>query len=104
MRLATKLTIALVAIWGLGNFLQTLLVCHLSDGKWLLLNGSCPDVGSSNLATGIFNCISDLLIALLPIYTIWSLPRVSVSTRLHLSAVFLLSTMWVPVQLFTSHI
>lgn len=92
MRMATKLTIALVVAWGLGNFLQTLLVCHIGPGgKWVLLNGGCSSLAPSNLATGIFNCATNLIIALLPIYTIWSLPRVSVSTRLHLCAVFLLS-------------
>lgn len=93
MRLATKFTIVLVAAWGLGNLIQTLLVCHISDGKWTLLSGGCSSLAPSNLATGVFNCTTDVIIALLPLYTIWSLPRVSVSSRLHLSAVFLLGTM-----------
>lgn len=93
MRLMTKLTIGLVVVWGLGNLLQVLLVCHITPQGWRLLAGVCPGVGMSTMATGVFNCATNVIISILPIYTIWSLRRVSISTKFHLSAVFLLSTM-----------
>lgn len=42
---------------------------------------------------GLFNCITNIIIMLVPLYTIWTLTKVSVSTRLGLSGVFLLSLM-----------
>lgn len=34
MRLATIVTLVLVVLWGIGNLLQTFLVCHIIDGTW----------------------------------------------------------------------
>lgn len=96
MRLMTKLTIGLVVAWGFGNLCQVLLVCHITAQGWRLLAGECHSIGTSTIATGVFNCATNVIISILPIYTIWSLRRVSISTRFYLSAVFLLSTMSVP--------
>lgn len=94
MRIATKITIGLVTVWGLGNLIQTLLVCHFIDGKWnLVVFKACRSFYGSHEATGSFNFITNIIISLLPIYTIWSLGKVAVSTRLYLTAVFMSSTM-----------
>lgn len=42
---------------------------------------------------GLFNCITNLIIMLVPLHTVWTLKKVSVSTRLGLTSVFLLSLM-----------
>ncbi|KAF3769591.1 hypothetical protein M406DRAFT_16482, partial [Cryphonectria parasitica EP155] len=90
-RQATKYMMVLVAIWGLGNFLQSLLVCHLHDGHFETGIGQCKNKTASSVASGIYNCTTNMIINCLPLFTIWSLKTVSVSTRLGLSGVFLLS-------------
>ncbi|KAK2772139.1 integral membrane protein [Colletotrichum kahawae] len=92
MRIATRLTFVIVILWGIGNILQTVLVCHLTNGKWHATNKDiCRDHEASILSTGLFNCISNTIIMIVPLYTIWTLRKVSVSTRWGLSAVFLLN-------------
>lgn len=39
MRLATMVTLVLVVLWGIGNLLQTFLVCHIIDGTWYGFSG-----------------------------------------------------------------
>ncbi|KAL0943109.1 uncharacterized protein CTRU02_200995 [Colletotrichum truncatum] len=92
MQHATRLTFAIVIIWGIGNILQTILVCHITDGKWHATNPDiCREHEASILSTGLFNCIANTLIMLVPLYTIWTLKKVGISTRWGLSAVFLLN-------------
>ncbi|KAI3557174.1 integral membrane protein [Colletotrichum abscissum] len=92
MRLATKMTFLIVILWGIGNILQTLLVCHITNGRWHATNKDiCREHEASILSTGLFNCITNTVIMLVPLYTIWSLKKVSVSTRWGLSGVFLLN-------------
>lgn len=40
MRIATIVTLVLVVLWGIGNLLQTFLVCHIIDGTWYASLGS----------------------------------------------------------------
>ncbi|KAK2604951.1 hypothetical protein N8I77_007841 [Diaporthe amygdali] len=92
MRLATRVTLVIVVLWGVGNLLQTFLVCHMIDGTWHAINTDfCPDLQSSFISIGLFNLITNTIIMLVPLYTVWTLKKVSVSTRLGLSAVFLLN-------------
>lgn len=53
----------------------------------------CGDLQASFISIGLFNLITNTIIMLVPLYTIWTLKKVSVSTRLGLSAVFLLNLM-----------
>ncbi|KAI8170235.1 hypothetical protein K4K49_000179 [Colletotrichum sp. SAR 10_70] len=77
MRIATRLTFVIVILWGIGNVLQTVLVCHLTDGKWHATNKDiCRDHEASILSTGLFNCISNTIIMVVPLYTIWTLRKV----------------------------
>lgn len=88
---ATKWVIILTAVWGTANLLQSLFVCRVHNGEVNFLDRSrCSDQTASFIASGAFNCISNLIINFLPLYTIWSL-KVTVSTRLGLTTVFLLS-------------
>ncbi|KAF6804365.1 integral membrane protein [Colletotrichum plurivorum] len=92
MRIATRATFVIVVLWGIGNVLQTMLVCHIKDGKWHATNPDiCREHEASILSTGLFNCITNTVIMLVPLYTIWTLRKVSISTRWGLSAVFLLN-------------
>lgn len=85
----------LVGIWGLGNLAQSFLVCRVHDGHVQLVIDRCNENTASLVATAVFNCLTNLVIGLLPIYTIWSLVTVSVSTRLGLTCVFVLGVRYV---------
>lgn len=95
MRLATRWMIFLVGIWGAANLVQSFLVCRIHNGHVDLVVTRCSDDTASLVSTGIFNFLTNLTIGLLPLYTIWSLVKVSVSTRLGLTAVFLLGIRYV---------
>lgn len=92
---AAKWTMVLVGIWGLGNLAQSFLVCRVHDGHVDLIIDRCTENTASLVSTAIFNCFTNLVIGLLPIYTIWSLVTVSVSTRLGLTCVFVLGVRYV---------
>lgn len=82
MQRLTKGMMFLIAIWGTANLLQSLLVCRVSQ---------CRSNVPSLVSTGLFNCTTNVIINLLPLYTIWSLKTISISTRFGLTAVFLFS-------------
>lgn len=95
MRRATNITAALVVIWGIANTVQTLLICHTFgvEVPWrLFATEHCTDFIVTLQANCIFNIISNVVISLLPLYTIWSFAKLSVSTRMWLSTVVLFST------------
>lgn len=56
------------------------------DGKMLTLSVFVQSMG-------LFNCITNIIIMLIPLHTIWTLNKVSVSTRMGLTGVFLLGLM-----------
>lgn len=94
MRLATQAMIAVVTVWGLGNLLQGILVCQVShDGIDPFESDACTAHHQSVIAMGIFNSTTNLIICVLPLYTIWSFKTISVSTRIGLSAICLLGFM-----------
>lgn len=86
---------ALVGVWGVANLFQSFLVCRVHDGQVDLIIDHCQENTASLVSTAIFNCLTNLIIGLLPLYTIWSLVTVSVSTRLGLSCVFVLGVRYV---------
>lgn len=95
MRRATICMMVLTAVWGAANLLQSLFVCRFQHGKLNFLDKSqCEDQVPSFVASGLFNCTTNLIINLLPLYTIWSL-RVTVSTRMGLTVIFVLSLKYV---------
>lgn len=95
MRRATIWMMILTVVWGTANLLQSLFVCRLHNGKLNFLDKSqCTDQVPSFVASGLFNCTTNLIINFLPLYTIWSL-RVTVSTRMGLTMIFLLSLKYV---------
>ncbi|KAJ4391148.1 hypothetical protein N0V93_004764 [Gnomoniopsis smithogilvyi] len=90
MRRAARWVMVLVGVWGVGNLCQSFLVCRVHDGHVDLIIDHCQENTASLVSTAIFNCLTNLIIGLLPLYTIWSLVTVSVSTRMGLTCVFVL--------------
>lgn len=92
MQKATKIMIVLVGLWGIANLLQFLFVCRVREDGHVDFteNQYCDGLTASFVSAGMFNSITNLMIGLLPIYTIWSLKTVSVSTRMGLTVVFVL--------------
>lgn len=95
LRRATKGMLIFVGLWGTANFLQALFVCRVNKKTGAVefrpdLNINCSAQVLSFLLTGIFNCTTNTVINFLPLYTIWSLKTITVSTRWGLTAVFLL--------------
>lgn len=88
--------VVVTVVLGTTNLLQSLLVCQTHDGKLddFLTQSQCDGKTPSVVASGLFNCITNLMINFLPLYTIWSL-RVTVSTRMGLTVIFLLSLKYV---------
>lgn len=83
--------IVLVGLWGIANLMQFLFVCRIYNGRVnFQQNVQCDSITGSFISAGMFNSITNLIIGLLPIYTIWSLKTVSVSTRTGLTVVFVL--------------
>lgn len=96
MRRATMCMVALTVVLGTANLLQSLFVCRTHNGLLdeFLVQSQCDGKIPSVVASGLFNCITNLMINFLPLYTIWSL-RVTVSTRMGLTVIFLLSAKYV---------
>ncbi|CAN8097490.1 unnamed protein product [Discula destructiva] len=91
MRAATTWMMVFMGVWGIANLLQFLLVCRVRNGRLdFLTHTSCKEAITSFIVTGIINGTTNLIIGLLPLYTIWSLKTVSISTRFGLTAVFVL--------------
>lgn len=89
-RLATKLSIAFVMLWSIGNILQVFLICYPFEATYNpAISGTCGDQIGSFVALGVSNVVTDALILALPIRTVWML-QASVGTRVGLSAVFLI--------------
>lgn len=88
--------VALTVVLGTANLLQSVLTCRTNGGKLddFVSQPQCDGKIASVVASGLFNCITNLMINFLPLYTIWSL-RVTVSTRMGLTVIFLLSLKYV---------
>lgn len=91
MRWATIGMMVTLLACGLANLLLSVFVCHIHDGRVDFQDmPQCAAQSLGFLASGIFNSTANFIISLLPLYTIWTLKRVSVSTRMGLTAIFLL--------------
>jgi len=93
LRLATKLAIAFVTVWSVGNLLQCFLICRPFPKIYTpTIEGTCGDQIASFIAIGVFNIITDVIILTLPIPTVWSL-KMSTTAKLGLTGVFLIGLM-----------
>lgn len=89
LRLATKLAMAFVLLWTVGNILQVFLICRPFAATYdPTVKGECGNQVGAFIAIGAFNVVTDAIILTLPIPTIWGL-KMSSSARLGLCAIFL---------------
>jgi hypothetical protein len=90
MRRYTKLALAFVATWSVGNLLQVFLICRPFRRTYdPTVPGTCGNQIASFIAIGAFNIISDVMILTLPLPTVWSL-KMSTPAKLGLTGVFLI--------------
>ena len=89
LRTATKAAIVLVCLWCAGNFLQVFLICQpflrVYDPT---VPGVCGDQIASFIAIGAYNIITDVIILILPMPTLWSL-NMSTMAKFSLTCVLL---------------
>jgi hypothetical protein len=87
-RIAVYATIGLVSVWSAANVLLLFLICRPFASNYdLTVPGVCGDRPTAFIAIGAFNIISDILILLLPIPTIWSL-RAQKKMKIGLTIIF----------------
>jgi hypothetical protein len=74
LRLATMVAIGVVAAWTIGNVISLCLACQPFDTEidFTVLE-QCPDTTRVFVSVGAYNIISDIVILVLPIPTIWAL-------------------------------
>ncbi len=93
LRTATKVALAFVLTWSVGNILQVFLICRPFVKTYsLTAEGTCGNQVASFIAIGAFNIITDVIILSLPLPTVWSL-KMSMPAKLGLTGVFLVGLM-----------
>ncbi|KAK3904713.1 hypothetical protein C8A05DRAFT_13457 [Staphylotrichum tortipilum] len=87
--MATKIALAFVLTWSVGNILQVFLICRpFAKTYSLTVEGTCGNQVASFIAIGAFNIITDVIILSLPLPTVWSL-KMSTPAKLGLTGIFL---------------
>ena len=72
----------------LANVLSIIFHCTPVQKAWIpSIHGVCTNANLNLIVTGTINVLSDILILILPIWTIWHL-RISVEKKLSVSSVF----------------
>jgi hypothetical protein len=95
LRLATKIVMALTLLWTVVNFLQVFLICRPFRATYdITVQGECGNRKQSFLAISAFNIITDFIILLLPIPSVWKL-HVPRSTKIALTGVFCFGLLYV---------
>ncbi|KAH8201472.1 hypothetical protein TruAng_004396 [Truncatella angustata] len=90
LKRATKVVIAFVSLWSIGNILQVFLICRPFAATYdPTVPGTCGDQVGSFIAIGAFNIITDVIIFFLPIWTIWHL-QMKTRAKVGVLAVFLI--------------
>lgn len=89
-RFITFVVIGVVSAWTLANILLLFLICRPFAANYdLTIDGVCGDRPTAFIAIGAYNIITDVIILVLPIPTIWSL-RAQRKWKIGLTAIFLL--------------
>lgn len=78
-----------IALYGIGTLLETWR-CSPREKIWnpLFAGGTCV-IGASNLASGVINIVSDILILALPQWVIWNL-HITRAKRVGVSLLFVI--------------
>lgn len=95
-RLALFVAGALVIMWWIASFWDTIFQCVPIQASWdkSIKNAKCQSIRSAALGTGISNLILDILFLLLPVPMIWRL-HVSRRIKVSLTGIFLLGGLYV---------
>ncbi|KAL5614317.1 hypothetical protein BROUX41_004425 [Berkeleyomyces rouxiae] len=88
LKLAAKGTMIFVLLWSVGNILQVFLICRPFRAAYdPATPGTCGSQKASFIAIGTFNAVTDVMILVLPIRTVWAL-KARLSMKIALTAVF----------------
>jgi hypothetical protein len=89
MQLATKITLGVVGAWTIANILMLFLMCRPFASNYdLTVKGECADQPTIFIAIGAFNIITDVVILVLPLPTIWGL-KAAKQKKIGLTVIFL---------------
>lgn len=93
-RIAARVCIVISVCWGMSVILEGFLLCRPLALNWdPTIKGTCGDRHSAFVAAGALNMITDIMVLLLPIPTVWNLqmPR---ANKVALCAVFALGLLY----------
>ena len=83
-----QLMIIINSAFYVAGFFTQIFACAPREKIWNpLLPGGCKNEAVSDLVAAVFNCASDVLMLLLPLYAIWRL-KIALKTKLGVCAVF----------------
>lgn len=75
--------------WFFACFFISIFQCSPRERAWdPLVEGTCLNYQNYIVATGIFNCVSDVLMLLFPLVSVWNL-RMSMNRKFGISTIFL---------------
>lgn len=87
-RILVFATMALVAMWLIAYVFTAIFLCTPIRKQWMpLIDGKCGDQLAMDESMVITNIITDIIIMLLPMYTIWNL-KLRIVERLGLMLAF----------------
>ncbi|KAL8944868.1 MAG: hypothetical protein Q9216_000158 [Gyalolechia sp. 2 TL-2023] len=87
-RIAARTLVAIVSIWGIEQILATLLMCRPISRNWrIVVDGHCGNVTANLVAGAGISTLTDFIILLLPMRTIWRL-QVPFRNKISLSLIF----------------
>ena len=90
-RMALYVYGALVVMWWVASFLDTIFMCTPVQASWdkSIQNARCQNIRNAALATGVSNLILDIMILAMPLPVIWGL-QASKRVKVSLTFIFLL--------------
>lgn len=64
--------LTLSVVWGIGSFLAEAILCTVAN-PWILVGNKCPNIVLSWEAVTALNVITELIIAVMPLWLVWNL-------------------------------
>lgn len=93
MMLAVKIMFGVVAVWALAHALTVVFICTPVSFQWdLTITGKCGDQIKLFQSLITTNIITDVMIMILPIYTVWHLSMAK-TEKVAVSACFLIGVL-----------
>lgn len=95
LRLAVKIAMGVTLLWSAGNLIQVFVICRPFRSSWdIKTPGVCGNRQGSFIAIGVFNVVTDFIILLLPIPTVWGL-QMRKPAKVALTGVFCVGLLYV---------